>query len=245
MSQPDSFGKLDFASLTAVLQFLKTKTKSSLIQAPSITALDNQEATIHIGKVIRYASATTQSASTGGATTTYTEASNSPVREGVQLLVVPHVTGPDCNVLMTIVVKTERLDPSKNAADGFRNFGGPTGIDLPQTSQQVVVTKELLRDSETSVIGGLKRDTAGFSETKIPFLGDIPILGWLFKSRSTSGDRQNLMVFVTPTIIDFQKEDRMARMAREIRRDLTGPFFGYEEKSPEAPPAAGAGGGNK
>jgi type II secretory pathway component GspD/PulD (secretin) len=108
-----------------------------------------------------------------------------------------------------------------------------------------VVTKELLRDSETSVIGGLKRDSSGLSEFKVPFLGDIPILGWLFKYRNTSGERKNLMVFVTPTVIDFQKEDRMARMAREIRRDLTGPFFGYEEKSPEAPPAAGAGAGNK
>jgi type II secretory pathway component GspD/PulD (secretin) len=222
------------------MQFLKTKTKSSLVQAPSITALDNQEATIHIGKLIRYAEATTQAGSTGGSFTTYTEAKNSPVKEGVQMLVVPHVTGPDNNVLMTVVVKTERLSPGPGTdAAGFRTFGD---LSLPQTNQQVVVTKELLRDSETSVIGGLKRDTTGATETKVPLLGDIPYLGWLFKLRDTSGERVELVVFVTPTVIDFQREDRMARMSREIRRDLTGPFFGYEERSPEAPSAASSGG---
>lgn len=235
-----AFGTLDFANMSAVLRFLKTKTKASLIQAPSITALDNHEATIHVGKVIRYAEASTQTSS-GGSTTTFSEAANSPVKEGVQLLVVPHVTGPDCNVLMTVVVKTERLDPSTNTdSDGFRRFGD---LLLPQTTQQIVVTKELLRDSETSVIGGLKRETGAESQTKVPYLADIPILGWLFKVQTTSAERRNLMVFVTPTVIDFQKEDRMARIAREIQRDLTGPFFGYEEKGPEAAPAAGGSGG--
>jgi len=144
-------------------------------------------------------------------------------------------------VLMTIVAKNEIFDK-------FIDFGGATGISLPQTSQRIVVTKELLRDTETGVIGGLKKTASQTVETKIPVLGDIPVLGWLFKSRSQPADnntRSNLMIFVTPTVIDVQKDSRVPKAVRDIRRGQAGPFFTYDEKSPvaggEEPAAAGGG----
>ena len=235
-------GRLDFTQMTAALRFLKTRTKTSIVQSPSLTALDNQEATIHVGRNIRYAEFDSSSTNSG-TSTGYKEASNSPIKEGIQILVVPHVTGTDGNVLMTIVAKTEDFE-------GFEEFGG-TGvgsIKLPQTKQRIVVTKELLRDTETGVIGGLKKTSAQITETKIPVLGDIPVLGWLFKSRSQPADtnaRSNLMIFITPTVIDIQKESRVPKAVRDIRRGLAGPFFTYDEKSPgaggEEPSAAGGG----
>ncbi len=233
------FGRLNFSQLTATLRFLKTRTKASVIQAPSLTALDNQEATIHVGKNIRYAefdSSSTNSGTSSG----YKEASGSPIKEGIQVLVIPHVTGPDGNVLMTIVAKNENFEE-------FVPFGGANGISLPQTNQRIVVTKEILRDTETGVIGGLKKTASRTAETKVPFLGDIPGLGWLFKSRSKPSENNyqtNLLIFVTPTIIDIQKDGRAPKAVRDIRRGLAGPFFTYEdEEAGGTAEPAGAGSG--
>jgi type IV pilus assembly protein PilQ len=228
-----TLGRLDLTGLQATLRFVKTKTSGAIIQAPSIIALDNEEATIHVGKNIRYAEYFSESTDGGGVSSGYREAKDSPIKEGVQVLVIPHVTGPDGNVILTIIPKTESLDTGVGDG-GFITFGaGDTQITLPQTVQRIVVTKMMLRDRETGVIAGLKRTVSSTSETKVPFLGDIPIIGWLFKSRkkpAESNQRLNLMIFVTPTVIDLQKEMRIPSKVRTIRRDLAGPFFSYDEK---------------
>jgi general secretion pathway protein D len=74
-------------------------------------------------------------------------------------------------------------------------------IELPQVSSDTVVTKTLLRDKETAVIGGLidERDTE--TVRKVPFLGDIPVAGWLFKRQSIMRVRRNLIIFVTVHIV--------------------------------------------
>jgi general secretion pathway protein D len=221
-------------SLTATLRFVKSRTSGSLIQAPSIIALDNEEATIHVGKNIRYAEFFTQSTEGGGLSSGYREASDSPIKEGVQVLVIPHVTGPDGNVMLTVIPKSENLDTGVGDG-GFKTFGaGETQISLPQTTQRIVVTKMLLRDMETGVIAGLKRTVSSTAEAKVPGLGDIPVLGWLFKSRkkpAEANQRLNMMIFVTPTVIDLQKEMRIPSQVRDIRSELAGPFFTYEEKT--------------
>lgn len=232
-----SLGRLDMTAMQAVMRFVKTKTSGSIIQAPSLIALDNEEATIHVGKNVRYAEYFSNSTEGGGVSAGYREAKGSPIKEGVQVLVIPHVTGPDGNVLLTIIPKSENLDTGVGVG-GFKTFGaGDTQIALPQTVQRIVVTRMLLRDGETGVIAGLKKTVASTSESKVPVLGDIPVIGWLFKSRrkpAESNARENLMIFVTPTVIDLQKEMRIPSAVNEIRRDLAGPFFSYEEKLPEA-----------
>jgi type IV pilus assembly protein PilQ len=231
-----TLGRLDLTGLRATLRFVKTKTSGSIIQAPSIIALDNEEATIHVGKNIRYAEYFTESTDGGGISSGYREANDSPIKEGVQVLVVPHVTGPDGNVILTIIPKSENLDTGVGQG-GFVTFGaGDTQISLPQTVQRIVVTKMMLRDMETGVIAGLKKTISSTAERKVPFLGDIPVLGWLFKSRSRpaeSNQRLNMMIFVTPTVIDLQKEMRIPSKVRTIRRELAGPFFTYDEKVTE------------
>jgi len=242
VGQGVTLGRMDFTSLTSTLRFVKTRTSGSIIQAPSIIALDNEEATIHVGKNIRYAEYFTQSTDGGGISAGYREAKDSPIKEGIQVLVIPHVTGPDGNVLLTIIPKAENLDTGVGEG-GFITFGaGETQISLPQTVQRIVVTKMLLRDKETGVIAGLKKTVSSTSETKVPVLGDIPIIGWLFKVRkkpAESNQRLNLMIFVTPTVIDLQKEMRIPTAVRAIRRDLAGPFFTYEEKAAAAAPDTG------
>lgn len=237
VGQGVTLGRMDLTALQSTLRFVKSHTSGSIVQAPSIIALDNEEATIHVGKNIRYAEFFSDSTDGGGISSGYREASHSPIKEGVQVLVIPHVTGPDGNVLLTIIPKSENLDTGAGVG-GFITFGaGNTQISLPQTVQRIVVTKMLLRDSETGVIAGLKKTVTSTTETKVPILGDIPIIGWLFKSRkkpAESNIRTNLMIFVTPTVIDLQKEMRVPSAVQDIRRDLAGPFFTYEEKVPAA-----------
>ncbi len=239
VGQGVTLGRMDFTSLTSTLRFVKTRTSGSIIQAPSIIALDNEEATIHVGKNIRYAEFFTESTDGGGISSGFREAKDSPIKEGIQVLVIPHVTGPDGNVLLTIIPKSENLDTGVGEG-GFITFGaGNTAISLPQTVQRIVVTKMLLRNRQTGVIAGLKKTVSSTAETKVPVLGDIPIIGWLFKSRkkpAESNQRLNLMIFVTPTVIDLQKEMRIPTAVRDIRRDLAGPFFTYEEQPAGAAP---------
>ena len=70
------------------------------------------------------------------------------------------------------------------------------------TNKRSIKTMILSEDKETIVLGGLIRDDVTETESKVPLLGDIPVLGWLFKSKSTSHTKNNMMVFLRPTIVD-------------------------------------------
>jgi type II secretory pathway component GspD/PulD (secretin) len=131
---------------------------------------------------------------------------------------------------------------------GFDVFlvGSGTGegsIALPRISSSTIHTKMLLKSGQTAVLGGLTTDSNSRTETKVPFLGDIPIIGWAFKSRSTSQQKQSLIVFITPEIVSSPEEteanlrrileERRSAMQSEYRR-----IFGEEDakKGLAAPP---------
>ena len=237
-----SLGTLSFTRLTALLRFLQTRTNSRVIQAPQLIALDHEEATIHVGELVRYAEAFQNTTEGGGMAAGFREASNSPVRLGIQVLVIPHVTGPDNNVILTVIPKTEM-----GKAPLFETFeGGALGqLRLPQTIQRTVVTKMMLRDRETGIIAGLRQQQFGEKITKIPVLGDIPILGWLFRHRERSADsnrNSNLLILITPTVMDFEKKTDIGDMVKRAQDELGRGFSLEEEALPQVvePAAAGA-----
>ncbi|HHN47088.1 MAG TPA: hypothetical protein ENN09_06570, partial [Planctomycetes bacterium] len=123
---------------------------------------------------------------------------------------------------LTIIPKIE----SQRGAALFEEFESPSfgTLKLPQTAQRIVVTKMLLRNGETGVIAGLRQESRGETITKVPFLGDIPILGWLFRSRSRPEETNkatNLIILITGTVIDFQEKtdlrDRLAPAQKQLR----------------------------
>ncbi len=234
-----TYGTLNFSGLSATLNMIKTQTNGKIIQAPQIIALDNEEATIHVGKRIRYAEQFVSTTEGGGAASGFQEASGSPVELGIQVLVIPHVTGNDNNVILTIIPKTEDFtDPGQP----FEEFvGAGITLKLPQTSQRIVVTKMMLRNGETGVIAGLREERTGTTITKVPFFGDIPILGWLFRHKSYTKSASNLLMFVTPTIIDFGRQKELTESEDAIRRELGRPFSVFEEEAPGAAPEEGPG----
>lgn len=235
---PFTLGTMGFGSTNALLQLVRNKTSGRVIQAPQLIALDNEEATIQVGELVRYAETFVANTEGGGNVSGFREAAGSPIKLGTQLLIIPHVTGPENNILMTVVPKVEQFSTSRSglngAPPGFQRFNGAgISLDLPETAQRIVVTKMMLRNGETGVIGGLREEEDATSETKVPVFGEIPIIGRLFRHRGKSTNATNLLVFVTPTIVDFHETDTFRKELDRVRQDFAKPFtpIGEEEES--------------
>jgi type II secretory pathway component GspD/PulD (secretin) len=109
---------------------------------------------------------------------------------------------------MTVIPQQRALTGKSTEQPGFDVFttgaGGTTGaqqIALPREGNATVVTNVKLDSGQTAVIGGLLRDQETHEVSKVPFLGDIPVVGWLFRGERTSNSKSNLIVFITPQII--------------------------------------------
>jgi type IV pilus assembly protein PilQ len=148
-----------------------------IISAPKITVLNNKTASIASGVSIPI--------STVSATGTQTQF----VQADLRLDVTPSVSQHDCAISMTILV-------TKNAPD-FSNTGARGD---PTIQRREARTSMLVADGETSVLGGIYTRNTSLNYRKIPLLGDLPVLGWLFKNRREQDDRTELLVFITPKI---------------------------------------------
>jgi type IV pilus assembly protein PilQ len=219
------FGALNFQEVTAALRLLKQDVHSEIIQAPKLVALDHQEATIFVGETIRYAQARAEQGQAGGLQLVVEEAPQSPVSVGFQLLVVPHIVPGTDKIIMDVIPQSDALSGTGSSAlapAGFDVFtvgsgSGDGQIALPRVSSSTIATQVLLRSGQTAVLGGLMTDTLSDTVTQLPLLGDIPLLGWLFKHKNTNKTRTSLIVFVTPQLIRSPEEvdENIRRMMRE------------------------------
>jgi len=146
------------------------------ISRPRVTTLDNKEAKIEQGESIPF-----ETTSASGTATTFVDAN-------LSLTVTPHIT-PDGSVLMNIKA-------SRNSIGTFRTSGGQ-----PSINKKEATTDVLVKDGETTVIGGIVITDRNDTDKGIPYLKDIPVLGWLFKSKSTTDSQTELLIFITPKIM--------------------------------------------
>jgi len=160
------------------LSALETTGLVRIVSAPRVMVLDNREARINQGTLIPYAQV-----SALGVQTTFQEAK-------LQLLVKPHVTA-DGGVAMH--VKLNRDEPNFNQT-------APNGA--PTILKREAETDLLVMDGHTAVIGGIYTRNTGRNLNSIPFFGDIPILGVLFQRRTASDARNELVIFITPHIVN-------------------------------------------
>ncbi|MBI3272768.1 MAG: hypothetical protein HYZ53_27525 [Planctomycetes bacterium] len=229
--------------LTATLRLFESDTYSNIVQAPQLVAIDNQEATIFVGETIRYPQVTTQSDATGNVTSTITEASNSPVQVGFQLLIIPHIIREANSVLLTVIPQNQALNGRSAGANapaiaGFERFTVTTNglqnvIDLPRIATSTVVTRMILESGQTGVIGGLVEDRDSKRTEKVPWLGDIPGLGWLFKQKNDTLTKNHVIIFITARIIRGAK-DTAAALRRELdARDARGVEDWNKLRAPE------------
>jgi type IV pilus assembly protein PilQ len=227
---PDTvFGALSFQNFAATLRILQRDTRSEVIQAPKVVAIDGRETTIFVGETIRYAEAKSEQGQAGGLQLSVAEASGSPVEVGFQLMIRPNVVPGSQQILMDIIPKETSLSGTSQdsalAPSGFDVFTiGASGLEgsiaLPRTRHSTIVTSMMLDSGQTAVIGGLTTEIDSKTTSKVPFIGDIPILGELFKYRTKNRDRRNLMVFVTPSIV-HTNADAERILQQELRRRHT------------------------
>ncbi|HET7909084.1 MAG TPA: type IV pilus secretin PilQ [Nitrospira sp.] len=154
---------------------------AKVIAAPKITTLDKREAKISQGESIPF-----QTTSLQGTQTTFVDAN-------LELNVTPQITSRDPKEIGKQIMM--RVRATRNAVGARSNPAGPS-IDRREANTQVIV-----RDGETMVIGGVFIDTQNNNVQGVPYLSRIPVLGWLFKNKSESVSKQELLIFLTPTVV--------------------------------------------
>ncbi|MBM4272109.1 MAG: type IV pilus secretin PilQ [Deltaproteobacteria bacterium] len=178
------FGTIGGNILELQLNALQREGKLNILSSPSITTLDNQTAYTENGEKVPYI--TEEVGSTGAVTRTVKFES-----VVLRLEITPHVIDGK-NLKMKVVVKKDEVDNSRNVA------GNPY-IYKKETSTNLIV-----KDGETIVISGLTKQKSQESEVGVPWLKDIPLLGWLFKGTGKSESMEEVLVFITPTILPMQ-----------------------------------------
>lgn len=180
-------------SLVGFINFLKNNANANVLSTPQILALDNQEATIEVGdKVI-----------TGvNTTTTATGSQNSPIFEDatIKLKIKPFISPAANTIRMEIENSVKQLSTAKTP-DAL------TSVTQPLATRSIK-TNIVVPNGDTAVLGGLMKEDDIEQIQKVPLLGDIPIIGWLFKSRNSSKEKTNLMVFLTPKIIRTPEDSK-------------------------------------
>ena len=165
----------------AVLQAVSTDTNSNILATPHLTTLDNEEAFFIVGQEVPIITGSTTGASNANP---FTSVERQEV--GIKLKVTPQINEGSAVQLM---IEQE-----------VSSVSGATSVDVIINKRQIKTTV-IVDDGGTVVLGGLIDNTVQESVSKVPLLGDIPIIGHLFKSTSTSVSKTNLMVFIRPTII--------------------------------------------
>ncbi len=190
-----SYGTLNFSSFNAVLQALKRRTNTKVISNPRILVLNNQTAEIHVGDNIPLPKFETN-ATTGRLNVSGFDYDK--LKTGVQLKVTPHI-----NSANEILVD---LQPSVNSRNGEIEFN--TDLTAPIINETTAKTQLLIQSGQTIAIGGLMADSVASTEGKVPFLGDIPLVGKLFRSKrqdaDTSNQKEETLFFVTVTMVDTE-----------------------------------------
>jgi type II secretory pathway component GspD/PulD (secretin) len=185
------FKGVEFLSIGALLHALQIDADVNVLSTPNILTMDNQKAEIMVGQNVPFPTGQTQNAVTGTGSL-FNTIERKDV--GIKLTLTPQIASDD-NV---------RLDVSQEISDVVgASSSNPNGL---ITNKRSASTTVVVKDRQTMVIGGLIRDNETVTTSKVPFLGDIPILGWLFKSKSTRLEKTNLMIFITPYIIKNEGE---------------------------------------
>lgn len=186
----------DGVSFAFILRALIQNSDVNLLSTPSILTLDNQKAKIVVGQSVPFRTGSTTTGS-GGTVNPFTTIERQDV--GLTLEVTPHIHDGNL-VRLEIYQEVSEVDQTSLGAVG--NEGSSDLI----TNKRTIETTVLVDDGEIIVLGGLMRDKITFSESRVPVLGAIPLLGRLFKSTSSKHEKQNLLVFLRPTVLGTRED---------------------------------------
>jgi general secretion pathway protein D len=187
--------------IMAALQALRVKTKVKILEAPSVLALDGQQAQIMVGSEIPYPG-TSFTPSVGGSTTSVQYRDT-----GISLIVVPRISASG-SVTMDLVQEVSAPGANVTVGDG-------TATSFSKTSVSTTLT---VKDGETVAIAGLIRDGSDSARSGIPFLSQIPLLGSLFGQTNRNSHRNELIILITPHVI--RTPEKLQEMTQELKDSL-------------------------
>ena len=180
-----TFGYFNNGDMQAAIRLLSATQNANILSTPTIVTLDNEEASLLVGQNVPFKTGQ----STGSSSSTndpFTTIERQDI--GISLEVTPRINQGD-SITLEIKQKTESIAPSiKNASDII-------------TNKREIITKTLIKDDQILVLGGLISDEETEIREKVPFLGDLPLIGKLFSSTGKSHSKKNLMVFIHPVIL--------------------------------------------
>ncbi|MCX7793779.1 MAG: hypothetical protein N2257_05170 [Thermodesulfovibrionales bacterium] len=201
---------LDPERFNVLISMLSGTSKLNVLASPHILALDNKEAKIEVGSEIPIATGLVQQPSTTGGATLVSQGQIQYRTAGIILTVTPYISDKN---QVTLKIAQEYSAP-----------GAPTkiaGQEFPSFITRRANTTGIVQDGHTLVIGGLISEQATHSRSGIPLLKDIPLLGWLFGSTSVQKTKTELLVMVTPRVINSQEEaDRLVNEFKERVRTI-------------------------
>ncbi len=203
LSEPITIAGVTVNNISAIVNAVKTDDDFRILSTPQILTTDNEEARITVGENRPYQTRSTTDVSGG----TFESFEYRDV--GKILKITPHVT-EGRQVRMQINLEVTQIDQTATLL---------TSTTQPVTLKRTVDTTVIVQDSQTIVIGGLIEDVTTDNQTKVPALGDVPILGWLFRDSSETRERTNLYVFLTPRVIKNPAEADKVLKEKQKRMD--------------------------
>ncbi len=194
-----SFGDKQFLNLGALIRALQTESGVNILSTPNIMTTDNEEAKIVVAQTVPFV--TGESQNTGGTILTTIERKDI----GITLTIKPQISESEI-VKLNVYQEISSISPTQ--LEKARDI-----ITFTRSIETTVVAK----DAQNIVLGGLIRDDINDQESKVPLFGDIPLLGWLFKSQKKRKQKTNLLVFLTPHII---KNDHDLAKVTDQQREI-------------------------
>ncbi len=216
LKQGIEIGGITFPDIAAIVRAFKEDSDINIISTPQILTTDNKKAEISVGENIPYIT----SQNTTNSEQDYTQYEYKDV--STKLTITPHINQSDA-LRLEIATEVTRLTANS--------------LDLtPSTFKRTADTTMIVNNNDTVVLGGIIGQDVTQSVYKVPLLGDIPLLGWLFKTEATNSKKVNMFIFVTPHIIrnpadiarvTMEKEEKLGKVLPQVQEEL------HQKENPE------------
>lgn len=216
-----TFGYLKDGNIIAALRAISSRNKTNIMSTPTIVALDNEEASLLVGQSVPFI---TGSSTSSGSNVTNPFQTIQRQDIGITLDVTPRINQGD-SITLEIEQTTENVSPI--AVSGAADL---------VTEKTEIKTTALIKDGQVLVLGGLIREDEVLNRSQVPILGDIPLIGRLFRSHSNIKRKSNLMVFIRPVILKDQLQitgltsQRYAFMREKQLQKAMSTFIKYSDR---------------
>jgi general secretion pathway protein D len=221
--------KVTVSSVNGVIKAVAGHSQTNILATPQILASDNTEATFEVGETVP--TLTTTAAAAGG----FVGANLTQQKVALVLKLKPQINKITRFIKLNIDQRIDDFNSGKAVGSQVEAAGGVA------TTTRSTVTEVIVRDKDTIAMGGLMRDKEVSSFSKVPLLGDIPVLGWLFKNQSRNVEKVNMLFFMTPRILaPYEKvagsntqeviEKRNKHLETILDKDTKDPFKGQTDE---------------